>query len=164
MVPLAMSYAATIRVGQEIGQNNLAGATRATYVSAATGLGFMVLMAAILLLFPDRIIGIFIDINDPKNANVVTLATKLMTIAAISQILDGPQKIIIGALYGLQDTRIPMLLSLLAFWGIGLTSGYWLGFHTSLGGSGLWIGQSIGIAISAVIFWWRFHYLLGNRE
>ena len=164
MVPLAMSYAATIRVGQEIGQNNLAGATRATYVSAATGLAFMLLMAAILLLFPDRIIGIFIDINDPKNINVVTLATKLMTIAAISQILDGPQKIIIGALYGLQDTRIPMLLSLLAFWGIGLTSGYWLGFHTSLGGSGLWIGQSIGIAISAVIFWWRFHYLLRTKE
>ncbi len=160
MVPLAMSYAATIRVGQEIGQNGLLGATRAGYIGAAIGLGFMLIMAAILLLFPRQIIGIFIDTSNPRNANVVTLATGIMTIAAISQILDGPQKIIMGALYGLQDTRIPMILSFLAFWGVGLASGYWLGFHTPLGGNGLWIGQSIGIAISAVMFFWRFHHLV----
>jgi len=163
MVPLAMSYAATIRVGQEIGQNGLLGATRSGYIGAAIGLGFMLIMAAILLLFPQQIIGIFIDTSDPRNANVVTLATGLMTIAAISQILDGPQKIIMGALYGLQDTRIPMILSFLSFWGVGLASGYWLGFYTSLGGSGLWIGQSIGIAISAVMFFWRFHHLVREK-
>ncbi|AFY94703.1 MATE family efflux transporter [Chamaesiphon minutus] len=164
MVPLAMSYAATIRVGQEIGQNNRVGAIRAGYVGVAIGLGFMLLMAAILLLFPDRIIGIFLDLQDPRNANVVPLATGIMTIAAISQILDGPQKIIMGALYGLQDTRIPAILSFVAFWGIGLTIGYWLGFHTSLGGSGLWLGQSIGIAISAVMFFWRFHHLVSRKH
>lgn len=164
MVPLAMSYAATIRVGQEMGQNNLVGAIRASYVGTAIGLGFMILMMIMMLLFPQQIIGVFIDIRDPRNINVVTLATGLMTIAAISQILDGPQKIIMGALYGLQDTRIPMLLSLLAFWGVGLTSGYWLGFHTALGGNGLWIGQSIGIALSAVIFFWRFHHLVSAKR
>ncbi len=166
MVPLAMSYAATIRVGQEMGQNDLIGATRAGYVSVAIGLGFMMILAIILLVFPQQIIGVFIDTDNPQNATVITLATGLMQIAAISQILDGPQKIFMGALYGLQDTRIPMLLSLFAFWGIGLTSGYWLGFHTDLGGNGLWIGQSIGIAISAAIFSWRFHHLvsrLGDR-
>jgi multidrug resistance protein, MATE family len=88
MVPLAMSYAATIRVGQEIGQNNQIGAIRAGYVGATIGLGFMSFMAIILLLFPDRIISIFIDIRDPRNLNVVPLATAMMTIAAISQILD----------------------------------------------------------------------------
>jgi multidrug resistance protein, MATE family len=164
MVPLAMSYAATIRVGQEIGQNNLSGAIRAGYVGVAIGLGFMIIVTVIMLLIPQQIIGIFIDITDPRNLKVVTLATGLMIIAALSQILDGPQKIIIGALYGLQDTRIPMLLSLLAFWGVGLTSGYWLGFHTSLGGNGLWIGQSIGIGISAVIFFWRFHHLVRAKS
>ena len=164
MVPLAMSYAATIRVGQEIGQNNLTGAIRAGYVGAAIGLVFMLLVTVIMLFLPHQIIGIFIDISDPRNATVITLATGLMTIAALSQILDGPQKIIMGALYGLQDTRVPMFLSLLAFWGVGLTSGYWLGFHTSLGGNGLWIGQSIGIAISAVIFFWRFHHLVNTKS
>jgi multidrug resistance protein, MATE family len=163
MVPLAMSYAATIRVGQEIGQNNLTGAIRSGYVGAAIGLVFMIIVTVIMLLIPQQIIGIFIDVSDPLNAKVVMLATGLMAIAALSQILDGPQKIIIGALYGLQDTRIPMLLSLAAFWGVGLISGYWLGFHTSLGGNGLWIGQSIGIAVSAVIFFWRFHYLIRSK-
>ncbi len=164
MVPLAMSYAATIRVGQEIGQHNLVGATRAGYVSGGVGLGFMLLLAVILLVFPQQIIGIFIDTYNPKNATVIRLATGMMQVAALSQILDGPQKIFMGALYGLQDTRIPMLLSLLAFWGVGLTSGYWLGFHTSLGGRGLWIGQSIGIAISAIMFFWRFHHLTSKRS
>jgi multidrug resistance protein, MATE family len=164
MVPLAMSYAATIRVGQEVGQNNRAGVIRAGYVGAGIGLGFMVLVMIVMLVFPQQIIGIFIDISDQHNAKVVTLATGLMIIAAISQIVDGPQKIIMGALYGLQDTRIPMFLSLLAFWGVGLTSGYWLGFHTPLAGNGLWIGQSIGIAISAVIFFWRFHHLVRAKS
>jgi multidrug resistance protein, MATE family len=163
MVPLAMSYAATIRVGQEIGQNNRVGAIRAGYVGAAIGLIFMLFMAVILLIFTQQIIGIFINIRDPRNLNVIPLATGMMTIAAISQVLDGPQKIIMGALYGLQDTRIPMFLSFLAFWGIGLSIGYWLGFHTALGGSGLWIGQSIGIAISAVMFFWRFNRLVAQK-
>jgi multidrug resistance protein, MATE family len=163
MVPLAMSYAATIRVGQEVGQNNRVGAIRAGYVGAAIGLIFMLFLAAILLIFTQQIIGIFINISDPRNLKVIPLATGMMTIAAISQILDGPQKIIMGALYGLQDTRIPMFLSFLAFWGMGLSIGYWLGFHTALGGSGLWIGQSIGIAISAVMFFWRFNRIVAQK-
>ncbi len=162
MVPLGMSHAATIRVGQEIGKQNILGAARAGYVSTSIGLGFMIVLTIILLVFPQQIIGIFIDTDNPQNANVIRLATGLMQIAAISQILDGPQKILMGALYGLQDTRIPMLLSLFAFWGIGLSSGYWLGFHTDLGGNGLWIGQSIGLAISAAIFSWRFHHLVSK--
>ncbi len=164
MVPLAMSYAATIRVGQEVGQNNRIGIIRAGYVGAGIGLVFMVLVMIVMLVFPQQIIGIFIDISDPNNAKVLTLASGLMIIAAISQIVDGPQKIIMGALYGLQDTRIPLLLSLLAFWGVGLTSGYWLGFYTPLGGNGLWIGQSIGIAISAIIFFWRFHHIVSPKS
>ena len=163
MVPLAMSYAATIRVGQEVGQNNLAGVNLAGYVGAGIGLVFMMLVMIVMLVFPRQIIGIFIDISDPNNAKVITLASGLMIIAAISQIVDGPQKIIMGALYGLQDTRIPLVLSLLAFWGVGLTSGYWLGFYTSLGGNGLWIGQSIGIMVSAIIFFWRFHHIIRSK-
>jgi multidrug resistance protein, MATE family len=164
MVPLAMSNATTIRVGQQIGAQNILGAQQAGYVSMAIGLIFMTLMTIILLCFPHQIISVFIDINDPRNANVIVLATGMMQVAGISQILDGPQKIIIGALYGLQDTRVPMLLSLFAFWGIGLSSGYWLGFYTPLGGNGLWIGQSIGIGIAAVIFFWRFRHLIRSLD
>jgi MATE family multidrug resistance protein len=163
MVPLAMSYAATIRVGHELGKQDFEGVSRAGLVSTTIGLLFMTIMAVVLCFFPHQIIDIFIDIRDPRNANVVSLATGLMQVAGISQILDGPQKILVGALYGLQDTRIPMILSLIAFWLIGLAGGYYLGFHTPLGGNGLWIGQSIGIAISAIMFGWRFYYLMTTK-
>lgn len=164
LVPLAMSQAATIRVGRAVGRANLTAAAQAGYVSAATGLVTMLIISACLLLFPDRIIGLFININDPQNTQVLNLAIGMMTIAAISQIVDGPQRIIVGALYGLQDTRVPMFLSLVTLWGIGLTSGYYLGLHTSLAGNGLWLGSSIGIAISAVVYLWRFQYLIKCRS
>jgi len=91
---------------------------------------------------------------------VIALATSMNSIGAISQILDGVQTNAAGALRGLQDTRIPMLLSFAAFWGVGLSSGYFLGFHFGLGGVGLWIGQFLGIAMSAVVFLSRFRQLI----
>jgi MATE family multidrug resistance protein len=97
-----------------------------------------------------------LDIRNPENTNVLALATPMIGVAAVAQILDGVQKTVMGSLYGLQDTRVPMLLSCLTFWGVGLTSGYFLGFHFGLGGTGLWIGQSLGVAIAAGLFTWRF--------
>jgi MATE family multidrug resistance protein len=76
----------------------------------------------------------------------------MLTIGVVAVILDGMQKIIYGALQGLQDTKIPVFLSIPAFWGIGLTTGYILGFNYDMGGKGLWIGQSLGLAIAALLF------------
>ncbi len=163
MVPLGMSFAATIRVGQWFGQGDRRGATRAGQVSLVMGSGFMSIMVVMLLVFPQQIIGLYIDLQDPHNAAVISLATPMMRVAAVAQIIDGLQKIAMGTLYGLQDTRIPVLLSFAAFWGVGLTSGYLLGFHTSLGGTGLWIGQTLGVAIAALMFVWRFHHLTSPK-
>lgn len=86
----------------------------------------------------------------------------MLNIAAISQILDGVQTTAAGALRGLQDTRVPMLLSFLAFWGIGLTCGYILGFRLGFGGVGLWLGQLIGVSVAAGLFVWRFQRLMSS--
>jgi multidrug resistance protein, MATE family len=159
MVPLGMSFAATIRVGQWFGLQNRREMARAGSVSLLMGAGFMTIMAIVLLVFPQQIIGLYIDLQDPRNADAISLAKPMMQIAAIAQIIDGVQKIAVGALYGLQDTQVPMLLSFIAFWGVGLTSGYLLGFHTNLGSTGLWIGQTLGVAVAALIFVWRFYHL-----
>jgi MATE family multidrug resistance protein len=159
MVPLGMSFATTARVGIWFGQQNLEGARRAGYISISMAVVFMTLTGIILLTYPQQVVGIYLDIHNPENANVLKLAVSMLMIAALAQLLDGVQKTAMGALYGLQDTRVPMLLSLLAFWGVGLTSGYLLGFYFALGSVGLWIGQSIGVAIAGVIFLWRFHKL-----
>lgn len=156
MIPLGMSYAATVRVGQWFGKKNLEGIKRSGYLSIGIGLVFAFLVTIAMLLFPQAIVGLYLDINDPANAKVITLALPMLTVATLSQILDTVQKITYGALQGIQDTRVPMLLSMPAFWGIGLTSGYLLGFVLGWGGTGLWLGQSIGIAIAAILFLVRF--------
>ncbi|WP_414528186.1 MATE family efflux transporter [Nodularia chucula] len=164
MVPLGMSFAATVRVGQWLGQKNFEGILRAGYVSISSAAIFMTLMAIVLLTHSQQVIGLFLDINNPENAKLLALATPILTVAAFAQILDGVQKTTYGALQGLQDTRVPVILSLISFWGIGLTGGYILGFHLGFGGTGLWLGQSIGVAISAGCFIWRFRKLLSKNK
>jgi MATE family multidrug resistance protein len=159
MVPLGISYAATIRVGQWFGQHDLKAARRAGYVGISAVAIFMLLMSIALFAYRQQAIGMYLDIRNPENARVLKLAMPILTIAALVQLLDGVQRVAMGALYGLQDSRVPMLLSLLAFWGVGLTSGYLLGFPLRFGGVGLWIGQSLGVAIAGLIFVWRFHKL-----
>ena len=164
MIPLGMSYAATVRVGQWLGQKNATGIKRAGYISIAMGLVFSLFLALAMLLFPQAIIGIYINLDDPANASISNLASPMLIVATISQILDAVQKITYGALQGLQDTRIPVLLNIPAFWVVGLTIGYLLGFHFGLGGTGLWLGQSIGVATAAILFLLRFRDRLINLK
>ncbi|MFQ4138373.1 MATE family efflux transporter [Nodosilinea sp. PGN35] len=159
MVPLGMSYAATARVGQALGQQDMGAVRRAGYVAMAIAAAFMLLATLGLLLFRQAIVGLYLDLNDSANAPVVALALPMLLVAALAQLTDGVQRVASGALYGLQDTRMPMVLSGLAFWGVGLTIGYLLGFWAGLGGVGLWIGQSIGVATAGLIFVARFHRL-----
>jgi multidrug resistance protein, MATE family len=159
MIPLGMSFATTARVGQWLGRNSLQGARVAGYISMSVAGIIMAVTAIAILTHPQQVIGLYLDLRDPKNAAVLKLAVPMLTISALAQLLDGIQKTAVGALYGLQDTRVPMLLSLPTFWGVGLTSGYLLGFQFGLGGVGLWVGQSIGVAIAATVFVWRFHSL-----
>ena len=162
MIPLGMSYAATVRVGQWFGQKNLKGISQAGYLSIGAGAIFAIATAIIMLLFQKKIVGLYIDINDPANAEIVRLALPMLTVATVSQVLDAVQKITYGALQGLQDTRIPLLLNIPAFWIIGLTLGYVLGFYFDLGSVGLWLGQSVGVATAALLFLIRWQQKLAQ--
>jgi MATE family multidrug resistance protein len=159
MVPLGMSFATTIRVGQWLGQHNWQGIQQSAYVGMGLGGIFMVGMAIALSIFPRQVFSLYLDVNNSDNLPAISLATSMMAIAALSQILDGVQTNIAGALRGLQDTRIPMVISFVAFWGVGLSSGYILGFWLGWGGVGLWIGQLLGVATAAVLFLWRWQKL-----
>jgi MATE family multidrug resistance protein len=160
MVPLGISFATTVRVGQWLGQRDRKGIQRATWVSLGITFLFMVCISVTFLLFPKQVIGLYLDVDNPANAEIIAIALPLLVVAAIAQVLDGCQKAIYGALQGLQDTRIPMLLNVLGYWGVGLSMGYLLGFRLGLGGVGLWIGQSVAIAAVAILFFWRFWQLI----
>lgn len=164
MVPLGISYATTVRVGQWLGRRDLGGIQQAAWVSVGISTVFVVGVSIAFLLFPKQIIGIYLDIEDPNNAAVVALALPLLVVAAIGQVLDGLQKAVYGSLQGLQDTQIPMVLNVLGYWGVGLSAGYGLGFRLGLGSMGLWIGQSIAIAAVAGLFSWRLCRLIARRK
>jgi multidrug resistance protein, MATE family len=159
MIPLGMSYATTVRVGQWFGQQNIKAAKQAGYLSMVLGAGVMTLIAIAVLIFPQHIVGLFIDLRDPANVKVLSIAVPMLFVVASGEIVDGVQRTANGALQGFQDTRIPMLLSFFAYWGVGLTSGYLLGFQFGLGGVGLWIGQAIGLGVASIAFIWRFRQL-----
>ena len=156
MIPLGISYATTVRVGQQMGQNNLAGAKLAGYLGIGVGATFMAIMGLIFWAIPEAIVSLYLDIHDPENFAVVDLAKKLLGIAAVFQLADGIQVTAVGALRGIKDTQVPMLIGIFAYWCVGFTSGYVLGFPLRWGGVGLWWGLAIGLAIAAAILTWRF--------
>ena len=164
MVPLGVSYATTIRVGLWLGKGDWVSVRRATFVGMLLGGGFMAIMATIVLTVPKSIISLYLDLSNPVNQPIIPIAISMLTIAALAQILDGVQAATAGALRALQDTTVPMVLSFMAFWGIGLTTGYTLGFGWGWGGVGLWIGQSIGITAASILFVGRFLWLTRSRS
>ena len=163
MVPIGMSQAATTRVGLWFGKGDKRGARRAGFVAIAAAAGFLLLMGVALFFGRYWMIALFVNSTAPNNGTVVGLAMDLLLVSAIAQMIDGVQRVTMSALYGLQDTGVPMILSAIAFWGIGITSGYWLCFVAGWGAVGLWIGQYTGIAVGGVIFVWRFHRLTRLR-
>lgn len=156
MVPMGIGQAATVRVGLGFGAHDHALIARAGWLALMMGTGFMACMALTLLAIPHALIGIFIDIADPANAEVVGLAAGFLMIAAIFQIVDGAQVVAAGALRGLQDTRVPMFYALGGYWIIGLGVGVLLAFPLSLKGFGVWIGLASGLAFVAVTLTWRW--------
>lgn len=157
MVPLGIALATTIRVGQQVGQQNPPGARLAGLVGIGLASLFMSIMGLLFWLFPERIVGIYLDLQNPANAAVINQSKQFLRVAAVFQIVDGIQVAATGALRGLKDTRIPMLIGLLAYWGIGLTSGYSLGIYLGWGGVGLWWGLAIGLTVAATVLTWRFY-------
>lgn len=164
MVPLGMSYAATARVGQCYGQGDWAGVRRAAMVSVSFAIAVMLLSGVVFVLFPRPLMGMYLNIDDPANQRVLVVGMAMLTVAGFGQVVDGVQRTANGVLQGLQDTRVPMVLSLFAYWGVGLLSGYWLGFHTFLGGIGIWIGAYLGLAFAAIAYIWRFSILLSHQQ
>ncbi|MDA0267000.1 MAG: MATE family efflux transporter [Cyanobacteria bacterium] len=157
MVPLAFSQGATIRVGQWLGQRNWPQIKQAAVVSVGLTTAFMGLVAIALVIYPQALVGLYLDLDNPANAETIRLSSILLRVAGCGQLVDGIQRVMNGVLQGLQDTRVPMVLGIFAYWGAGFTTGYWLGFHTSLGGIGIWMGSYVGLTVAAIVFTWRFY-------
>jgi multidrug resistance protein, MATE family len=133
MVPLGLSAAGAVTVGHAIGRGEPGIAKRSGWLAVALGAGFMALAAAVFLLVPMPLIGIF-----TSNREVLAIAAPLIYVAAIFQLFDGVQVVTTGVLRGAGDTRTPMFVNLLGHWLLGLPVGYILCFKFGYGVTGLW--------------------------
>jgi MATE family multidrug resistance protein len=156
MVPMGVGQAVTVRVGLAFGAGDRDGVTRAGWTAFALGVGFMVFTALLMVLVPHALVGVFLDLADPKNAPVVAFAVSFLFLAALFQLADGAQAVGAGMLRGLQDSRVPMMFALFGYWGIGLPVGVALGFWTPLRGTGIWIGLALGLLVVAALMLWRW--------
>ena len=150
MVPLGVSAAAAVRVGNAIGAGDAPRSRRAAWLSYYLGAGFMSLTAVVFLLFPRPLADLFTD-----DVALITLAAALLPIAGVFQVFDGLQAVGAGVLRGLGDTRAPLIAMLSGYWIIGLPVSLLLGFRTDLGPLGLWWGFVAGLASVAVFLLWR---------
>jgi MATE family multidrug resistance protein len=151
MVPLGVAMATTVRVGHAVG----AGDASAVRWSAAGGYGLAMIaqtLSALVLVFGATWLAGLLT----KDAAVIALASLLMAYAAVFQYPDGLQAMSAGALRGLKDTRVPMLITVLAYWGLGLPLGWWLGLAQGQGAPGLWTGLILGLSAAATLLAWRF--------
>lgn len=154
MVPLGLSLATTARVGFAVGKNDLHEAREIGFIGVMLCGLVMAATALIMLILPELIVKLY-----TKDLDVQVLAIKLLFYAAIFQISDGLQVGGLGALRGLKDTRVPTLVNVVAYWLVGLPTGYLLGVRYHWGAEGLWAGLIFGLSVAALLHNWRFHWL-----
>jgi len=152
MVPLGISSAAAVRVGQQLGRKDPAEAKRAGWSAILLGATFMTCSGLVFVSFPTVIARMFSP--DPI---VIRTGAKLLLVAAAFQLFDGVQTVSTGALRGAGDTKTPMLANFVAYWLIGLPAGYFLCFRLGWGALGIWIGLCGGLMLigSALLFAWH---------
>jgi MATE family multidrug resistance protein len=157
MVPLGISFAVTVRVGQAVGRRDAPGARRAGWTAITLAATFQIAMAICVIATRDCLPFLFLG-NDTAPETVST-ATSLLFIGALFFLVDGLQSVTSGALRGFNDTFVPFLFSATGFWLVGFSTCYLLAFGYGFGAQGIWIGLSAGIAIYAALLLWRFAVL-----
>ena len=145
MVPLGISSAGAVRVGQALGRRDPVAAVRAGWTAMLLGVVFMLAAAVVLVTLPRPLVRLF-----TADADVVEAGAALLLVAAFFQLFDGMQVVATGVLRGAGDTRTPFAWNLVGHWLLGLPIGYYLCFERGLGAVGLWIGLLIGLGVIGV--------------
>lgn len=151
MVPTALGMATAVRVGHAAGAGRLHEVRVRGLAGIGLGVGFALLSASVMLAVPDRIVAVYTDIGA-----LAQVATHFLAFAAVFQICDCVQATANGALRGLKDTRVPMAITVLAYWGVGMPLAVGLSFYSAVGPVGVWWGFIGGLAVAALGLSLRF--------
>ena len=163
MIAVGLGVAATIRVGNQKGLNQAVELRRIAKSVFLMGLIFATLFAALFMVFHELLPKFYLDLSDAinfkDNNEVIDLAAQLLIIAGLFQISDSIQVVFLGALRGLQDVKIPTLITFSSYWIVGFPSSYYLGNSVRYGSVGIWMGLLAGLTAASVFLYLRFDYL-----
>lgn len=158
MVPLGLSQAVTVRIGRAWGRRDPVALRDAALAGMVLAGATAFVVIATFLTIPSLLVGLFVDPTDPARPEILAVGTTLLMLAALFQLVDIGQVLALGMLRGVQDTRVPMMLAIFSYWGVGMPVAYLLGFTFALGGAGVWLGLSAGLALACIgmqIRFWR---------
>ncbi|MFD0917418.1 MATE family efflux transporter [Pseudahrensia aquimaris] len=156
MVPLGLSQVASVRVGNAVGRSAWMDVALATRAVIWLAVGFAVISGVVFIAIPEVLSALFLDADDPNAPTVLQLTVPLLYMAAAFQIVDGLQAVGSGALRGLKDTKVPMIMATIAYWPVGLSAAYFFAYPMGYGATGVWAGLVAGLAVASVCMIGRF--------
>lgn len=163
MVAMGFGVVAMIRVGNQKGLQQFAELRRIAFSIIIQTSMLGAVFALLFVLFNSVLPKLYLDLDDTANLadnlEVISIASKLLIIAAVFQISDSIQVVTLAALRGMQDVKIPMFITFVAYWIIGLPVSYYLSMYSDYGSSGIWIGLLAGLTASAIMCFIRFNSL-----
>ncbi len=161
MVPLGLSSAGTIRAGFAAGQRDYAGLRRGSLATLALSMVIALVAVTLFLVFPDQLVRLFLDRSHPETGRIVEIGVTLFLVAAVFQVFDCLQVVILGILRGMEDTKVPMILVATSYWLVGTPMCLVLGFHLEFGAAGIWAGLATGLCMAAAALSARLWSRLG---
>ncbi len=160
MFAMGMSVTAMIRVSNQKGLNDYKNLITVAHSIFLLTIIFEIIFGIIFLIFHNFLPHLFLNMSDSMqtldNTEVIAIASKLLIVAAFFQISDGIQVVVLGALRGLQDVKVPMYITFVAYWIIGFPISLYLGIYTELKATGIWIGLLAGLTSAALFLYIRF--------
>ncbi len=154
MISIGVGVATTIRVGNQKGLKHYKDLRRIAISNMVLIVLIMSVFTILFIIFKN-----ILPLMFTQSEEVIQIAATLLIIAGIFQVSDGLQAIVLAALRGLQDVIIPTYITFVAYWVIGFPISYYLGLHTNLKTTGIWIGLLISLSLSALMLFLRFQYL-----
>lgn len=154
MMASGLSIAAMVRVGNQLGRNDIKSLREAGFTTFVMVALFMSITAVIFIVFREFLPSLYID-----DREVIKMSATLLIIAGLFQLSDGIQVVGLGALRGMSDVRVPTIVTLVAYWVIGLPLGYVFGFVMGMQEVGIWYGLLIGLTVTGILLLFRFHRL-----
>ncbi|SDF51681.1 MATE family efflux transporter [Sulfitobacter delicatus] len=156
MVHLGLSNVATIRAGNAYGRRDVQHMARGAVIVTALSLVFALVTMVGFVGWPEPLISVFMQEDEPARMEILAIGTGLLVMAALFQLVDGAQVVALGLLRGVQDTQMPMIMAAISYWLVGMPCSYLLGFTLGFGAMGIWAGLVAGLGVAGVLLNLRF--------